>query len=140
MKYILIIALVALLLWIRLSPMPPERWHVDPESAPDPGIGGVKTQVKLAAEPQEVMRKLAEVALATDRTRLLAGDVASGHMSFLTRSLVMGFPDVTSVKAEPGEAGGTILWFYGRLRFGRGDLGVNRKRVEGWIEDLTERL
>ena len=31
---------------------------------------------------------------------------------------------------------GDVLKIYGRLRFGRSDLGVNKARVEGWLAAL----
>ena len=43
----------------------------------------------------------------------------------------MGFPDYTTVQLKDDR-----LMIWARLRFGRSDLGVNRRRVDRWLADL----
>ena len=52
-------------------------------------------------------------------------------ITYVTRSRLIGFPDYTTVEAKDG-----MVTVFARLRFGRSDLGVNRRRVEGWIKAL----
>jgi uncharacterized protein (DUF1499 family) len=73
------------------------------------------------------------VALATPRTRLLAGSVATGKLTYVTRSRLFGFPDYTTVSLLlPEDGGPTYLHMFARLRFGLDDLGVNGARVRDW--------
>ena len=62
------------------------------------------------------------------RTNVLAGDVASRRISFVTRSRVFGFPDYTTLQLSDG-----TLRAYARVRFGQSDMGVNRERLEGLL-------
>ena len=63
-------------------------------------------------------------ARALPRTRVLAGSVNEGRITYVTRSKVIGFPDYTTVEHSDG-----LLRMHARLRFGRSDLGVNAERL-----------
>ena len=132
----LALALTAFALWVRLAPADPARWHVDPETAPDPGPGGHRATFSLDLPPARALERLMRIALGTARTRLIAGSPAEGRLTFETRSALWGFPDYTTVSARPAVGGGTRLTLLGRLRFGRSDLGVNRARIARWIAAL----
>lgn len=82
-----------------------------------------------------MLGKFDALALATPGVTILAGTVAEGHVTYIARSRVVGFPDYISVVAYPQD-GGTALAIYGRLRFGRSDFGVNRKRAQRWLAAL----
>jgi uncharacterized protein (DUF1499 family) len=81
-----------------------------------------------------MLARLAAIAEATPRTRLLAGSVASGRITWITRSAVFGFPDYTTA----GLAAGPKLCLHARLRFGRDDFGVNEARLRRWIDALGQ--
>lgn len=140
------VVLVGLMLWVRLAPTNPARWHTDPASAVAGAPGGVAVRHKggdivapeLDMEAQTVLRRLQQIALATPRTSLLAGSPQSGRMTFVTRSQLWGFPDYTTIAVETLPSGRVSPVIHGRLRFGRSDLGVNRKRVLQWLEALSE--
>lgn len=125
---------------VLLSPSDPEKWHVPPglpgsgeavETAP----GGHAVAVVLPGPPQEVLARLDAIAMDTPRTERLAGSVDDGMITYVTRTLFWGFPDYTTVRAEP-HPDGTRLSIRARLRFGQGDMGVNRARVEDWLAQL----
>lgn len=121
----LLLAVIALG-YVRLVPGDPAVWHRPPGVSEDTDLkGGVKRRVP--AGPGALAR-LDAIIRATPRTRVLAGSVAEGMITYVTRSRVFGFPDYTTVQQQ-----GQMLKIYGRLRFGRSDLGVNRARVEGWL-------
>ncbi|WP_439155277.1 DUF1499 domain-containing protein [Yoonia sp.] len=131
---ILFLMTLAGMAYIRLAPMDPARVHQ--ASAPRPpgdyaATGGFTAVRKITAPAPKVLATLEQRALATPRTRLFAGSVDEGMITFVTRSLVMGFPDYTTVRV-----GGDTLTIHGRLRFGQSDLGVNRARVQGWLDTL----
>jgi uncharacterized protein (DUF1499 family) len=114
--------------YVRLAPSDPGRWHVMPESlAPGDLAGGAVRVV-----PGD-MAALDAIIRATPRTRVLAGDVAQGMITYVTRSRLFGFPDYTTVRQD-----GETLEIYGRLRFGKSDLGVNAARIDGWLQRLGQ--
>lgn len=126
---LLVVLVVAFAAFVRLAPSDPAVWHVDPEVTGDEtGAGEAK---RLIPGDAATLAELHAIVLATPRTRVLAGDVAAGHVTYITRSALWGFPDYTSVRLRDD---GLALW--GRLRFGQSDLGVNAARLDGWIAAL----
>ncbi len=129
-----IIALLGVLAYIRLAPSD-ASWHVDPTTvtaSAKPNHWLVKP-TPLAMTADEAALKLAAIATATPRTDLLAGQ--GMQTTWITRSAIMGFPDYTSVTITPTATGSTIA-IYARARFGQSDFGVNRARVESWLQQL----
>lgn len=131
---VLLVLIVSLMAYIRLAPTSAAQWHVLPDVS-EPGDttqeGGFLAVRKITAPAEQVLTAIEQRALATPRTQLLAGSVAEGMLTFQTRSQLMGFPDQTTVAVK-----GNLLVIYGRLRFGRSDMGVNRARIAGWLETL----
>ncbi|QQA44484.1 DUF1499 domain-containing protein [Pelagovum pacificum] len=150
MRYILILillAIVGLFAWVRMAPVDAARWHVDPTGAepsrmngwlllPD---GGDEAAPFWVATEEELLTALDEIALATPRTTRVAGSVADGRITYETRTRFAGFPDYTTVEATGAEGGATLL-VYARAQYGKGDWGVNRARVEGWVARLDDRF
>lgn len=143
---ILILGAVALFaLWVRFAPARAERWHTDPWNAVTGRLGGVALRPGGDIEspvydmtPQALLTQLDAVAMTTPRTIRLAGSVEEGRITYETRSKLWQFPDYTTVEAIPAE-GGAALIMDARLRFGKGDMGVNRARVEHWLRQLEGR-
>lgn len=133
MVFFLILAIiVGGLAWIRLAPSDPAVWNVDPQVTADQDLAdGVRRRIMGGAE---TLQMLNAVILSTPRTDLLAGTPDDGQITYVTRSKWMGFPDYTTVKAEEG-----VIELYARARFGQSDMGVNRTRVEAWLEELRAR-
>lgn len=134
MKLILIAVIVLMIgfaLWVRIVPARPANWHRVPQ-VPNPGdtttIGSHAH--RRAASPADLAR-LDQIIRATARTRVMTGSVAEGMVTYETRSLLWGFPDYTTVHLD-----GPDMVIYGRLRFGRGDLGVNKARITRWLATL----
>jgi hypothetical protein len=137
---LIVIAVVALVAYIRLVPSDPARWHIalHPRPAdiatPSPQVvvlrGGAYIDFPNA---DGLLARLNTIIMATPRTVLLAGSVGEGRMTWITRSALWGFPDYTT--AEVGPQGLTI---YSRLRFGGGDMGVNGARLAGWVAALAK--
>ncbi|MFQ1699937.1 DUF1499 domain-containing protein [Loktanella agnita] len=131
---VIILLLIGTIAYVRLAPSPAERWHVSPTPAGPgdyPEAGGFRAVRRITAPRDEVMAAVEQIAKATPRTHLLAGRAAAGMMTFLTRSRIMGFPDYTTIAIVDD-----TLIIYGRLRFGWSDVGVNRARVESWLDAL----
>ena len=140
---VLLVAIIGMLAYIRLAPSDPERWHVDPLSAADPGQGGVllvpPDAPVLATTPETLMGVFDSIAMAEPRVTRLAGGVGEGHATYVARTRIMGFPDYISVRALPAEDGATLA-VVSRLRFGQSDMGVNRARLDRWMAELGERV
>lgn len=141
--------LVALLLvvsgmtYVRLAPIDPTQWHEDPRLVARPAtpnfhlirlVGGDAMPQVFAQSVPELAQRLDQIARA-DGARLVAGSVASGHMTYLTRTRWMGFPDFTSILIEQAGDNAMLLAF-ARARFGHSDMGANRARLERWLSAL----
>ncbi|MTI43004.1 uncharacterized protein DUF1499 [Roseibium hamelinense] len=134
MKFIFLgaglVVLLAVLgdLYIRLTPVGPEDVPpVDRSRAPGayPMEGGFYV-VRPAADVD--LTGLEKSIADTPRTKKLSGSAANPPMVFVHRSLIWGFPDVTQVWVE-----GANVHIYSHLVYGGSDLGVNRKRMDGWL-------
>jgi hypothetical protein len=129
---------VAAVLYVRLAPSGPE-WHVDPaaEGISGPGRwlvaeGGDAPAARLDAPPERALEAFDAVAREAGAERL-AWEPGAGRATYIDRSRVMGFPDYVSVAVAP-DGEGSQLSVYSRLRFGRDDFGVNRARLERWLD------
>ena len=130
---------VALLAWIRLAPHDPARWHEDPTLVSRPNtpnfhlirlVGGDAIAPIHATTPEVLARTIHGIAEA-DGAEMIAGSVADGHMTYVSRTRWMGWPDYTSVRVARAGEGATFSAF-ARSRFGQSDFGVNRARLERW--------
>lgn len=138
----LVFIAMAAMAYVRLAPVAPDDWH---QQAYPSGMGakpGVKSYVwrePVAGDGGVRFRTVVDIVSATPRTQVVAGSVDSGQVTFMTRSQVFGFPDFTTIGIYQGgvEDGDTrYLEVFGRARFGRSDLGVNAKRIKGWLAAL----
>ncbi|MCC5974853.1 MAG: DUF1499 domain-containing protein [Rubellimicrobium sp.] len=142
---LLVLLIVGGLLWIRLAPSDPERWHIDPLAAPLPVGNGWLVRPgadnaeppQIALPPEATLVALDRIALATPRTTRLAGSPAEGRITYVTRSRLMGYPDYTTIAALPDGEGGSFPVLYARQRFGSRDQDVNRARIEDWLTRLA---
>lgn len=80
------------------------------------------------------LERLDDIIRETPRTRIVAGSVEQGMVTYETRSAMFGFPDYTTVRRN-----GSRIEIFGRLRFGASDLGVNAARIEGWLKAFAQR-
>ncbi|WP_299813285.1 DUF1499 domain-containing protein [uncultured Jannaschia sp.] len=148
MRLLALFALTVLLAgmaYVRLAPMRASDWHVAPDPARRTGKpneylvveGGDRATVLRPEPPAELISRIDLIALSEPRTIRLAGTPRDRFATYVQRSLLMGYPDAISVRAEP-EGTGSRLTIWSRSRFGHGDLGVNRKRVERWLAKLDD--
>lgn len=115
--------------YVRLAPSDPERWHVPLNVTEDRDLTGGAERV-LPGEGDR-LADLDRIARAMPRTERLAGSVEEGRLTYITRTNLWGFPDYTTAERKDGD-----LMLHARLRFGRGDMGVNRARLDSWIRQL----
>lgn len=121
---------IAAAAYVRLAPGDPAIWHQPPPASADPAMrNGV---VRTIAAGADGLERLDRIMTQTPRTRVLAGSVAAGMITYVTRSRLFGFPDYTTVARQDDDA----LRIFARARFGRSDLGVNGRRVDAWLVAL----
>lgn len=138
MKVLLIVLCVGLVcaallaIYARNVDIPTATWNVVPENE-------AVTSPRFPVSAQDLLVAFNGIVLATPRTQVLAGSVDTGLVTYVTRSRIWGFPDVTSVRAQDVE-GGSQLLIYARPRIGDYDWGVNGKRVNQWLMDLKTTL
>jgi uncharacterized protein (DUF1499 family) len=141
------VAVLAIIM--RLVPDDPAVWHVDPVTAqrtgapndylvaPEGATAAAPDRIAevRALQPGDLLRSFDAVAMRAPRTEQIAGSADEGWITYVQRSRVFGFPDYVSVRAVE-VPGGSALIVWSRSRFGHGDFGVNRARVEGWLAAL----
>lgn len=140
---LLIVAALAFAAYVRLSPMDPTAWHVDPATTPRTdkpndylvADGGDRDAIVVAETPEAVLTRLDAAAMAEPGVSRLAGSVADGRVTYVQRTPMMRYPDAISVSAVP-DGDGAKLSLYSRSRYGQSDFGVNRARVERWLATL----
>jgi Protein of unknown function (DUF1499) len=135
--WLILAALVAFAGYVRLAPSDPVRWHRASlaewpwgEIVANDNSATLRLGLDTGA-PSDLLQRLDAIALATPRTVRLAGSVETGRITWVTRSLVWGFPDYTTAEAR---ADGTYL--DARSRFGQRDMGVNAARLKDWLAGL----
>ena len=138
--WLLLMVAVSGLVYIRLAPDDVALVHVAPPKGATPdapviGTGAALFVADFTTPPQQMWELVQQVILSTPRTKYLAGSPEDGMITYVTRSLVFGFPDYTTVTVTQNEQGSRVTLF-GRLRYGRSDFGVNAKRLRGWVKAL----
>ncbi len=124
---VLLIVVAGLMAYVRLAPVDAALWHIALASPLPNGADAVIP----AANPAETLAQLDTIALATPRTRRIAGSATEGRITWETRSLLWGFPDYTTAQITA-----TGVSLYARQRFGSKDLGVNAARLAAWLAQL----
>ena len=134
----LIAAVLALAIYVRLAPTDAAFWHNPklPVMGPGdyPSTGAHLAQRPIDGDGRAEFAQLDEIIRATPRTQVVAGALADGKITYVTRSAVWAFPDFTTITlAQLPTTSMSTVQIYSRLRFGKADLGVNRLRIEGWL-------
>jgi len=87
--------------------------------------------VRIVPGGEKYFGELDKIIRDTERTSHLAGTLEEGMVTYVTRSKLWGFPDYATVWVSEQD-----LVIHSRLRFGGGDTGVNRARVDNWLSKL----
>jgi len=145
---LIVLGSLTVALFVRFAPVTPADWHVDPLTVerpdtenfhllrPEDGDGPAPV---FKSTPEAVAVALRKIISETPRASLVAGSPENGHMTVVVRSRLMGFPDFVTIKLLAVD-GGTALAIFSRSRYGYSDMGVNKARVERWLEALRVRL
>ncbi len=80
------------------------------------------------------------VAMRQPRTYQAAVYTDQRQVHYVVRSALFNFPDLVMVQVRPEAQDTSDLILYSRSVYGRGDLGVNRQRVETWLGAIDKKL
>lgn len=131
---------------VRVRPIEAAKYHVediDPllvagrDGQFSLGEGGDIPAVQTELDMSLLGSALADLLDDTPRTSVLAGSLTDGEgdsriATYVTRTQVFGFPDVTTVQIDRVE-GGSKISMHGRQVYGVKDFGVNEARLRAWI-------
>ena len=81
-----------------------------------------------------------EMLAEQPRLQILRRDVTNIQIDYVQRTRLLRFPDLVTVRFVPIDAGHSTVAIYSRSVWGKGDMGVNRTRVEEWLARLKARL
>ena len=107
---------------------------------------GVAPKARVVKAPQYGIEK-AELAKIVDRVILtsskvtpIATDEATGRMEFVQRTPIFNFPDVVTVMPVSCGPSCSTLAIHSYSIYGGSDLGVNAKRVKGWLAEIEKEV
>lgn len=126
----LVLVPLGLVVYVRLAPSDPARWHVDPLTAPDPDWPHFARVDRVVAQPPAIVAQSIARVASIEGAELLAGDGQFG--TWIARTAIMAYPDYVSIRLIPDGAGTRIVAL-SRSRFGYSDGGVNRARLGRWL-------
>lgn len=73
------------------------------------------------------------------RVQVLRRDVTGVQIDYVQRSRMLRFPDLITVRFVAVDDTHATLAIYSRSKYGAGDFGVNRARIEEWLAKLKAR-
>ena len=100
--WVIVAIVVVAMGYVRLAPSDPTRWHTADRATKNADFNRGLTRV---LEGQaEALGHLDAIIRATPRTQVLAGSVDEGMITYVTRTPIMGYPDVTTIEVvETGD-------------------------------------
>lgn len=93
-----------------------------------------------AVTPDRLMQAWLSLIAAEARVTLVACDAVRRQIRLVARSAWLRFPDDLWIQIEASGEQRASAAIYSRARYGGYDFGVNRKRVEAWLERLPGHL
>lgn len=120
-------------LWVRFAPISADVVHRMGAAARDigdwPDPEGFEA-VRQVPAPKAALSDLIKIALANGQTELLEGDADEGLVTLVTRSSLIGLPDITNLWIE-----GDRVHLRGHSVFEIIDLGGETRRAQERIRD-----
>ena len=77
-----------------------------------------------------------EMLAEEPRVQVLRREVSNKQVDYVQRSRLLHFPDIITVRFVPVDDAHSTLAIYSRSVYGKGDMGVNRERIEHWLAKL----
>lgn len=140
---LVVLALVAFAVWVRLAPNDTAVVHRDPMAEGAVGANMAYTGPPDAPDyevpPERLFEVLDGIVMGTPRVEKVAEGPDAFHASYIARTALWGFPDYVSLRVIGTEQGATYA-IWSRSRFGSSDMGANGVRIAGWREELAAAL
>ncbi|WP_340106354.1 DUF1499 domain-containing protein [Rhodohalobacter sp. 8-1] len=95
----------------------------------------VRLSVPLNIDPDKLMTTC-ETILNNMGAEEVESDSESFQIDAVFRIALFGFRDDFTIRISPDNTGGSILHLSSRSRTGKGDLGVNRRRVQKLLSSI----
>ena len=115
----------------------PNQFLVLPEGFTARSMAHHTSRVWRGTDPAPLLANFKSVALDAPRTEVTNENET--QVELCQKSALFKFPDFITVEAVE-VPGGSALCVYSRSKVGYSDLGVNAKRIQGWLEQLDVRL
>jgi hypothetical protein len=81
-----------------------------------------------------------EMLAEQPRLQVLRREVTNMQIDYVQRSRLLRFPDLVTVRFVPIDDAHSTLAIFSRSVYGKGDMGVNRIRVEEWLARLKAKV
>jgi hypothetical protein len=81
-----------------------------------------------------------EMLAEQPRLQVLRRDVTNIQIDYVQRSRLLRFPDLVTVRFVPIDDTHSTVAIYSRSVYGKGDMGVNRLRVEEWLARVKAKV
>jgi uncharacterized protein (DUF1499 family) len=91
------------------------------------------TVAPVAMSAAELAAKVKALPALEPRTVLVGANDAELRYVLVQRSALFNFPDTINIAIQPLDASHAAIAIYSRARYGKGDFGVNLKRVQRWL-------
>lgn len=82
--------------------------------------------------------KIHDIIMGSPRVRFIGEDKPTNRLEYVQRTLIFRFPDVVTVQIIPISDKQSTFAMHSYSTYGHGDLGVNKKRVKGWIAEIDK--
>jgi uncharacterized protein (DUF1499 family) len=101
-----------------------------------PGLCTAKVDLVIAPvamSAAELVAKVKALPATEPRTVIVGENDAELRYVLVQRSALFNFPDTINIAIQPLDASHAAVAIYSRSRYGKGDFGVNMKRVQRWL-------
>lgn len=88
---------------------------------------------------EKLMIHAKQVIAGQSRIKLIASDAQLDQLVYVQRSKFLGFPDTIWIQGVTVGAGSSVI-IYSRSNYGYSDFGVNRDRVNVWLDDIQRSI
>ncbi len=115
----------------------PNQYLVLPEGFASKAQAHQVSKLYPGVQPAALLAAFKAVGLKAERTGLIRE--SDTQIELCQKSALFKFPDFITAEAVESD-GGSALCIYSRSKVGYSDLGVNAKRITGWLSALDGQL
>ena len=116
-------------------PTSPNKYYVAPQSMVE---ATVTLEAPVYSIPASVVsRAFNDYVLSQPNASTISTSADELWITYVQRTPTLRMPDYITVKFIDLENGKSTLVIYSRSRFGYGDMGVNKARVDLWLQSLS---